>query len=50
MTIKLIGYLYSGPTMRIIITLRELGLPYEFEPPANYEDLKTEDFLANKNP
>ncbi|RIB13992.1 thioredoxin-like protein [Gigaspora rosea] len=50
MTIKLIGYLYSGPTMRIIITLRELGLPYEFETPANFEVLKSEDFLTNKNP
>ncbi|CAG8795749.1 5066_t:CDS:1, partial [Gigaspora margarita] len=50
MTIKLIGFPYSGPTMKVIITLRELGLPYEFETPANFEVLKTEDFLANKNP
>ncbi|CAG8835218.1 33075_t:CDS:2, partial [Gigaspora margarita] len=30
--------------------LHELGLPYELEPPASYQSLKDEDYIANKHP
>ncbi|CAG8829348.1 15191_t:CDS:2, partial [Racocetra persica] len=50
MTIKLIGYTASGPVLRVIICLRELGLSYELEPPATYQSLKDEDYIANKHP
>ncbi|CAG8695287.1 19319_t:CDS:2, partial [Racocetra persica] len=50
MTIKLIGYPGSSPSLRVSMTLKELGLPYEFEVPANIQELKTDDFLANKHP
>ncbi|KAF0497514.1 glutathione S-transferase [Gigaspora margarita] len=50
MTIRLIGYSASGPTLRVIICLKELGLPYELEPPASYQSLKDEDYIANKHP
>ncbi|CAG8853815.1 2991_t:CDS:2 [Gigaspora margarita] len=50
MTIKLIGQSFSGPTVRVIICLKELGLPYELEPPASMQSLKDEDYIANKHP
>ncbi|CAG8831059.1 38727_t:CDS:2 [Gigaspora margarita] len=50
MTIRLVGYSFSGPVLRVIICLKELGLPYELEPPASYQSLKDEDYIANKHP
>ncbi|RIB13571.1 glutathione S-transferase [Gigaspora rosea] len=50
MTIRLIGYSALYPTLRVIICLKELGLPYELEPPASYQSLKDEDYIANKHP
>ncbi|CAG8734083.1 17830_t:CDS:2 [Racocetra persica] len=50
MTIKLIGHPGSGPTLRVSMTLKELGLPYEFEVPADRQAIKTDDFLDNKHP
>ncbi|KAF0547202.1 glutathione S-transferase [Gigaspora margarita] len=50
MTIKLIGKSLSIPTVRVIICLKELGLPYELESPASLQSLKDEDYIANKHP
>ncbi|CAG8608381.1 2504_t:CDS:2 [Cetraspora pellucida] len=50
MSIKLIGFPSSGPLLRVIITLRELGLPYELEIPANIQAIKEEDYIKNKHP
>ncbi|CAG8787348.1 6301_t:CDS:1, partial [Cetraspora pellucida] len=50
MTIKLIGYAASGPTARVIITLKELGIPYELDPPASFQSLKDDDYIKNKHP
>ncbi|CAG8551662.1 19298_t:CDS:2 [Cetraspora pellucida] len=50
MTIKLIGYAASGPTTKVIITLKELGIPYELDPPATYQSLKDDDYIKNKHP
>ncbi|CAG8613554.1 34202_t:CDS:2, partial [Racocetra persica] len=50
MTIKLIGFPVSGNILRVTMTLKELGLPYEFEVPANLQAIKTDDYLANKHP
>ncbi|CAG8566751.1 7998_t:CDS:2 [Scutellospora calospora] len=50
MTIKLIGYSRSPYTLRVIECLHELGLPYQLDSPANFQDLKSEDFLATKHP
>ncbi|CAG8631206.1 20630_t:CDS:2 [Cetraspora pellucida] len=49
MTIKLIGYPISTPTLRVVICLKELGIPYEFEPPASFQALKDKDYIANKH-
>ncbi|CAG8842531.1 10069_t:CDS:1, partial [Racocetra persica] len=49
MTIKLIGYPPSTATLRVIICLREVGIPYELEPPASFQSLKDEDYIANKH-
>ncbi|KAF0469194.1 glutathione S-transferase [Gigaspora margarita] len=50
MTIRLIGYSFSGIVMRVIICLKELCIPYELDPPASYKSLKDEDYIANKHP
>ncbi|CAG8689508.1 24824_t:CDS:2 [Cetraspora pellucida] len=50
MTIKLIGFLISTSTLRVIICLKELGIPYELEPPASFQSLKDKDYIANKHP
>ncbi|CAG8439001.1 4368_t:CDS:2 [Diversispora eburnea] len=51
MTIKLIGYSSSPSTLRVIATLNELGVTdYSLAPPENFSDLKSPEFLAEKNP
>ncbi|CAG8742023.1 11439_t:CDS:2, partial [Dentiscutata erythropus] len=49
MAIKLIGYAQSLPTRRVILTLNELGLSYEFEAVTEIHTIKTEEFFANKH-
>ncbi|CAG8793587.1 19135_t:CDS:2, partial [Dentiscutata erythropus] len=50
MAIKLIGLPHSSNTLGIVLTLNELGLPFELEPVTDLKTIKTEDFLANKHP
>ncbi|CAG8786673.1 25525_t:CDS:2, partial [Dentiscutata erythropus] len=50
MAIKLIGFPQSPNTLRVVLTLNELGLPFELEPVTDIKTIKTEDFLANKHP
>ncbi|CAG8509938.1 3918_t:CDS:2 [Funneliformis caledonium] len=45
MTIKVIGFAASTCAQVVLITLNELGVPYEFEEIA-YEDIKKPDYLA----
>jgi glutathione S-transferase len=50
MAIELIGFSGSGYTLIIIAVLKELGLSYEFNQPANFADIKTPEYLATKHP
>ncbi|CAG8798611.1 16870_t:CDS:2 [Dentiscutata erythropus] len=50
MAIKLIGFAQSPTTARVVLTLNELGLPYELEGVTDIQTIKTEDFIANKHP
>ncbi|CAG8745437.1 11680_t:CDS:2, partial [Dentiscutata erythropus] len=50
MAIKLIGFAQSPTTRRVVLTLNELGLPFELEPVTDIKTIKTEDFIANKHP
>ncbi|CAJ0762936.1 16294_t:CDS:2 [Entrophospora sp. SA101] len=49
MGIKIIGFGKSPTTLRVILTLQELGLEHEFEEGV-YNEMKSPDFLATKNP
>lgn len=50
MTIQLTGFAGSTCTLRVIATLKELDIPYEFTPPASFQDIKTPEYLATKHP
>ena len=50
MTIELISFSGSGLTLSIITVFKELGLTYKLSPPAQFEDIKTPEFLATKHP
>ncbi|CAG8725650.1 12936_t:CDS:2 [Dentiscutata erythropus] len=50
MAIKLIGFPQPPNTLRVVLTLNELGLPFELEPVTDIQTIKTEDFIANKHP
>ncbi|CAG8510518.1 9180_t:CDS:2 [Diversispora eburnea] len=50
MTIKLIGFHAAVPTLRVITTLNELGVPFEFSPIKDREDFKSNKFFVDKNP
>ncbi|CAG8678819.1 15681_t:CDS:2 [Dentiscutata erythropus] len=50
MAIKLIGFPQSPFTLGVVLTLNELGLPFELDPVTDIKTIKTEDFLANKHP
>ena len=49
MTIQLIGFEGSSYALKVVATLNELGLPYEFVKVTKIEDVRTPEFLA-KNP
>ncbi|CAJ0754215.1 12686_t:CDS:2 [Entrophospora sp. SA101] len=49
MGIKIIGFGKSPITLRVILTLQELGLEHEFEE-AVYNEMKSPEFLTTKNP
>ena len=50
MTIELIGFPGSGLTLAVVFVLKELGLSYNFNRPANFTDIKTPEYLATKHP
>ncbi|CAG8510890.1 22484_t:CDS:2 [Dentiscutata erythropus] len=50
MAIKLIGFPQPPNTLRVVLTLNELDLPFEFESVTDFKTIKTEDFIANKHP
>ncbi|RIA83121.1 hypothetical protein C1645_834294, partial [Glomus cerebriforme] len=50
MTIQLIGFAGSTYTMVVLGVLEELGLPTDISPPANFSDIKTPEYLAEKHP
>ncbi|RGB25676.1 putative glutathione S-transferase [Rhizophagus diaphanus] len=50
MAIQLIGYPISTCTLRVIATLKELGVSYEITPPSDFSELKTPEYLATKHP
>ncbi|RIA83115.1 glutathione S-transferase [Glomus cerebriforme] len=50
MTIQIIGFAKSTCTLKVIATLKELGIPYEITPPATFADIKTPEYLATKHP
>nr|CAG8626762.1 5055_t:CDS:2 [Entrophospora candida]CAG8629684.1 7965_t:CDS:2 [Entrophospora candida] len=49
MGIKIIGFGKSPITLRVILTLQELGLEHEFEE-AVYNEMKSPEFHTTKNP
>ena len=50
MGIKIIGFDPSPTSFRVISTLEELSLEYEFEPVTDFNNIKSPEFLATKNP
>ncbi|RHZ49012.1 hypothetical protein Glove_535g21 [Diversispora epigaea] len=50
MAIKLIGYSLSPSTLRVIATLNILGVEFDPAPPASFADIKSPEYLAEKNP
>jgi hypothetical protein len=50
MAIQIIGFPMSTCTLRVLATLKELGVPYEVTPPSEFSELKTPEYLANKHP
>ncbi|CAG8559339.1 20186_t:CDS:2 [Racocetra persica] len=50
MTIKLVGFPISTATLRVIICLKELAVPYELDPPPSFQSIKDDDYIANKHP
>ncbi|CAH1764022.1 13300_t:CDS:2 [Entrophospora sp. SA101] len=50
MGIKVIGFAISTATLRVTLTLEELGLEYEFEPVTSITEIKTPEYLTTKNP
>nr|CAG8490944.1 3737_t:CDS:2 [Entrophospora candida] len=50
MGIKVIGFAISTATLRVSLTLEELGLEYELEPVTSITEIKSPEFLTAKNP
>ncbi|CAJ0842678.1 20914_t:CDS:2, partial [Entrophospora sp. SA101] len=50
MGIKIIGFALSPTTLRVTLTLEELGLEYELEPVTSVDEIKTPEYLTTKNP
>jgi hypothetical protein len=53
MAIQIIGFIgfpMSTCTLRVLATLKELGVPYEITTPSDFSEIKTPEYLANKHP
>lgn len=50
MAIQIIGFPMSTCTLRVLATLKELGVSYEITPPADFSEIKTPEYVATKHP
>ena len=50
MPINIIGFTGSPFILILVITLKELGIPYEIKEPSSHDEIKTEEYLATKHP